>query len=194
MGVITGILGTLFGGGLGDVRKTIEVFRPNAEAADQRDSGLDAKTIEQLAAEFSRAPRGRFDALVDGLNRLPRPLLVLGIVALLVWTAVDPLATTRVFVAWSLIPEPVWAIIGIVIAFYFGGRHQVKNLEFARSMAATAARAPEVLATLGRIEEMRHDSPLVAEADPAELDIDDHNPALAEWRTRTGKTGPSATR
>jgi len=192
MGLIQSMWGVLFGDGRNVVKDTIEVLRPNAEASAQRGDALDAKTLEQLAAEFQRPSRGMFDAFVDGLNRLPRPMFVLGIFLLLVWTAVDPITMANVFTTWSLIPEPVWVIVGVIVSAYFGGRHQVKQLDFAKALAETAARTPQVIARLGQLEALRHDTPGIAEADPAELEIDAENRALAEWRSASGKMGPSA--
>ena len=78
-GVLIGqIFATLFGGDRNAVRELAEVFRVNAEAASKRGHDLDSAALDQFAAEFvARTQRTWWDSLIDGLNRLPRPLLAL---------------------------------------------------------------------------------------------------------------------
>ena len=83
MGLIGQVLTLVFGGGRNAVRETAEVFRENAEAAGQRESDRFAAVIRQHEAEF-RARRGWFDQMMDGINRLPRPMLALGTLGLFV--------------------------------------------------------------------------------------------------------------
>lgn len=171
--MISQIFAALFGGGRNVVAETAEVFRVNAEADAARGHDLDAAALAQMAAEFQyRGRRGWFDRFMDGLNRLPRPALVLGLVWLLVATVRDPARMAEVFEAWAILPAEVWVIFGIVVTFYFGGRHQAKELEMSRSMAeaATAARA------LGA----RRDG--VADRVEVVENAAEENPALSAWR------------
>ncbi len=73
------------------------------------------------------APRARqftvpFDQLVDGLNRLPRPALMVLTVALFAYAIVDPSGFAARMEAINGIPEPLWWMQGAVITFYFGAR------------------------------------------------------------------------
>lgn len=187
MGLIRQIFRTFFGGGRNVVKETVEVFRPNAEAQASRTHQLDSAALEQLAAEFQHKRTGRFDRFVDGLNRLPRPMMVLGVFGLLVYTPVDPVHMAEVFSSWALIPNGMWAIIATVVAFYFGGRQQLYEQNFQAQLADTALRVPQVVDNIEQIRELRHDSPGVADPGPdAELSLaaldDAHNPALLEWK------------
>lgn len=151
---------------------------------------LDAAALAQLSAEFSRPSQGVFDRFVDGLNRLPRPLIVLGIIWLLARAVMDPIRATEEFTALSIIPTPIWVIIGSVVAFFFGGRAQIKDLDFAREMAETANNLPAVLEQLDALREMRAESPRSGDiGTDAELEVEVHddvattaNPALSAWR------------
>lgn len=186
MGLIQQILATLFGGNRNAVAEVAEVFRVNAEAASARGHDLDAAALNQFAAEFSsRANRTWWDSLVDGLNRLPRPAFTLGVFLLLVWTVRDPAFMAEVFTAWAIIPTPVWALITVVVTFFFGGRAQVKDLDFQRDMAGLVARSRAVLTQREELQAL--DAP--EEAGPAfHPDLPrSTNPALQEWRSITQK-------
>ncbi|WP_457650951.1 3TM-type holin [Profundibacter sp.] len=190
MGLITDIFGVLFGSGKNVVKETVEVFRPNAEAQSKRGFDLDSATLNQMAAEFAdRENRGRFDRLMDGVNRLPRPMLVLGVFGILVWTSIDPIAAAQVFTSWAIIPTEFWYVVLAIVTFYFGGRYQTKVHQMQARLANVAAGVPAVLKTISELEEMRPDHPTTpGAASPgtdasAELDAmtSEANPALADW-------------
>ena len=172
------LLKLLFGGGANVLRDTVEVFRPNAEASASRAFDLDSATLAQLSSEFhQRQNRTWFDALVDGLNRLPRPVMVITVFGLLIWTAIDPIRMAEVFTAWAIIPVGLWTIIGVIVSFFFGGRAQIKNHDFQREFAATLTSAPQVMENLQAIHGLRDEG---ARDGPAEPQAS--NPALQDWR------------
>ncbi|WP_457647381.1 3TM-type holin [Profundibacter sp.] len=192
MGLITDIFGVLFGSGKNVVKDTVEVFRPNAEAQSKRGFDLDSATLNQMAAEFAdRENRGRFDRLMDGVNRLPRPMLVLGVFGILVWTSVDPIAAAQVFTSWAIIPTEFWYVVLAIVTFYFGGRYQTKVHQMQARLANVAAGVPAVLQTISELEDLRADIPVtpgVADPGPdasvelaALQDSGNDNPALADW-------------
>lgn len=90
MGVITRIFDFIFGNGRNVVRETAEVFRENAEAGAMRDQERHAEAMAQFGREFLGGRRGRFDRLMDAINRLPRPMMALGCLGLFVSAMVDP--------------------------------------------------------------------------------------------------------
>lgn len=187
MGLITSIFHSLFGSNRNIVKETVEVFRPNAEAADQRSHDLDSAALAQLGAEFQAQDKGWFNSFMDGVNRLPRPLMVMGIFGVLVWTPYDPIGSAQVFTAWSLIPVEFWYIILAIVTFYFGGRHQAKAIDLQKSMANVATRVPAVLETIEALEDLRHDSPGVADTG-TDTEMQAHalssseNAAVDDWR------------
>lgn len=97
---------------------------------------------------------GPFDALVDGLSRLPRPALAFGTLALFAFAMVNPAAFAARMEALAAMPEALWWFLGAIVAFYFGAR----EAHYLRRPKEGTAPAPE------------------AES-PAE-----DNAALAEWR------------
>ena len=124
------ILAALFGGNRNVIAETAGVFRENTEAGAQRRAQYAQAALSQYAAEFSQARRGLFDRLIDGLNRLPRPLMALSTFALLGSAMFDPLWFAERMQGLTLVPEPLWWLMGTIVAFYFGGRFQAKSQDF----------------------------------------------------------------
>ncbi|SLN13380.1 hypothetical protein PSA7680_00271 [Pseudoruegeria aquimaris] len=173
MGVMTGLMTLLFGGGRNALRETVEVFRENAEKGAQRGHALQSAALAQMAAEFAAPQRGGFDRFMDGVNRVPRPALVFGILAMFVAAMADPVWFAARMAGLSLVPEPLWWLLGIVVSFYFGARHQMKGQEFQRSIAETYSRVPGVLGHVSALAAMEEPPPSAPATD---------NPALLDWQ------------
>ncbi|MDG1531731.1 MAG: holin family protein [Paracoccaceae bacterium] len=183
MGVMNGILSMFFGGGRNVVAETAEVFRVNAEKSSVRDARQMQAAMGQYGQEFQNEKRDYFDRFVDALNRLPRPAMALGTLALLISAMVNPLWFASRMQGLALVPDPLWWLLGAVVSFYFGARYQAKGQEFQTSIVRTLARTPEVLQNIGTINA----SPIAAEplsSEIAENDKADANPALAAWRNK----------
>jgi len=144
MGLMGGVLGILFGPGKNVVRETAEVFRENAEAASARDSELQRAAIEAFAAEFAHARKGVFDRFMDGLNRVPRPALAISTLGLFGAAMASPDWFALRMQSIALVPEPLWWLMGVIVSFYFGARHQMKGQQFQRSIAETLALGHEM--------------------------------------------------
>ncbi|MDQ7261186.1 holin family protein [Paracoccus sp. PS-1] len=99
-----------------------EVFRENATRRMELDEQAYARAITQHGAEFAAAPRGWFDGMMNGLNRLPRPMMTLGTLALFGYAMVEPEGFGLRMQNLNLVPEPLWWLLGAVISFYFGAR------------------------------------------------------------------------
>ena len=183
MGLIGGLIGqvfaTLFGGGRNVLKETAEVFVENAEAGAVRDAVLQAATLHQFAAEFAQPRRGLFDRFVDGLNRLPRPALALGTIGLFVSAMVEPLWFAERMQGIALVPEPLWWLMGAVVSFYFGARHQAKSQDFQRSIAASLARTPAVAANIAALRGLEAGAAALGEGAEA-------NAALDDWKAAHG--------
>ena len=107
MGLVDTTLGALFGGGRNVVKETVEVFRENAEGAAVREAAQRQEALRQYAAEFALPRKGVFDRLMDGLNRLPRPLLAYGTIGLFIVAMVDPVWFTSRMQGIAVVPEPL---------------------------------------------------------------------------------------
>ncbi|MFP4328683.1 MAG: 3TM-type holin [Paracoccaceae bacterium] len=196
MGLIAGLLEALFGSGRNMFVETAEIFRPNAEAEARRDASAQSAALAQFAAEFAAARPGAFDRAIDGLNRVPRPALALGTLGLLVSAMVDPVWFAARMEGLALVPEPLWWLLGAVVSFYFGARHQAKGHDMQRRMmlglAATAALRPAETVPASGAESPRHADTGPGALLTLETTAPDPNPALADWRRVPA--GPPATK
>ncbi|MEM7731810.1 MAG: holin family protein [Pseudomonadota bacterium] len=187
MGLIGNVFSFLFGGGRNVITETAEVFRINAEAADKRGATLQTAALQQLASEFQHQRRGAFDKLVDGLNRLPRPAMALGTIALFISAMSNPVWFSERMQGISLVPEPMWWLLGVVVSFYFGARHQAKGQEFQRTLAETMSRTPQVIRNIERLRALSADTPqIAASGTDSTLEVESlaptDNPALIAWQ------------
>lgn len=144
MALIENVLATVFGNGRNVLSETAEVFRVNAEAQADRDARARYAALAQFSAEFDRARQGGFDRFVDGLNRLPRPMMAFGVLGLFTAAMVDPDWFVARMRGVAFVPDPLWWLLGAIVSFYFGARYQAKGQEFRRSVAETAARVNSV--------------------------------------------------
>lgn len=171
MSLFSTLWAALFGSSRNVVRETVEVFRENAEGSAVRAHDLQSAALQQFAAEFASPSKGRFDKFMDGVNRLPRPLLALGTLGLMAAAMVDPLWFAARMQGIALVPEPLWWLLGIIVSFYFGARSQAKAQDFQEGLARSLARVPQVVQNVERLN-------AAGEAP----DTATENPALDTWR------------
>jgi hypothetical protein len=181
-----GLIGRVLGGPgmvttLGEtVRDVSEVFTENATRRMELEAGAQAAALAQHSAEFAGAGTGWFDRLVNGLNRLPRPLLAFGTLALFGYAMVDPEGFGARMTGLNQVPEPLWWLLGAIVGFYFG----------AREAHHFRARAP-VPAAPGATEQTGRKRPPfgAGRASPRPPVLDDEpNAALDDWRRSLGVT------
>ena len=95
------------------------------------------------------AARRGYDRAVDALNRLPRPLVAIGTLALFLIAALDP----GRFEAWmrslDAIPDPLWWLMGAVLTFFFGARESFHYRQ-QRDAAAGPSAAPSTAPSAGQ--------------------------------------------
>jgi hypothetical protein len=124
MGLITRIFGAPQAvATLGQAARDVaEVFTPNATRGMELAAQTRQAALVQHGAEFVHAPDTWFDVFVNGLNRLPRPFLALGTLALFAYAMADPSGFSLRMQGLGTVPEPLWWLLGAVVAFYFGAR------------------------------------------------------------------------
>jgi len=182
-------IGDIFKGG----KEVAEVFVENKENKGQRlheqvmgELNRDMASLQQFASEFhSRQNRTWWDSFVDGLNRLPRPLLTIAILGFFVLAPLDPARFLEIAKAYELMPPGYWALVSVIIGFYFGGRMQLKAQDMV--VKKDAVQAMKDLVSMKR--EFRQ---LEAEEDSVESKLFDsavqsgsqpiENRVVSEWR------------
>ncbi|MEM0977607.1 MAG: holin family protein [Pseudomonadota bacterium] len=107
--------------GIGKTAKDLsEVFVANRTAQDE--NALDRFRAVQLAYRQEFTSSTRFDHIVNGLNRLPRPLMALGTLGLFAHAMTNPSSFAVRMDGLSHVPDPLWWLLGAVVSFYFGAR------------------------------------------------------------------------
>lgn len=163
-----GLIDRIFGApaataALGQAASSVaEVFVPNATKKMQAAQEAYMAAIDEHGAEFKYAAPGLFDSFINGLNRLPRPMLALGTLGLFVYAMVDPGPFAERMIGLNYVPEPLWWLLTAIVGFYFGARES----HYFRLRPMTAG-VPK---------------PANASAPPPE----DRNPALDELRSQLG--------
>lgn len=187
MGLIENLLSPVFGNGRNVIAETAHVFREDAEAGAARDAEVTRQIMTQFGQEFGLQKRGLFDTLMDSINRIPRPAMALGTLGLFVSAMVDPIWFSERMQGIALVPEPLWWLLGAIVSFYFGARHQFKGQEFQRSLATTLAMAPQVVGNIGALRSLGEVRPGVADTGTDAALVQntaqpEDNPALTAWR------------
>jgi hypothetical protein len=148
-----------------------------------------AETMRQRAQDAGPPPgiealtprsRAAYDRLIDALNRLPRPLMVLGSLALIAAALVAPDWFEGRMEALSRMPEGLWWLLGAVLSLHFGARFQAHAQDFQREMVTSIASAAEpALPVSQATASPGHDAGLV-------LDTLSTGPnlALEDWRAK----------
>lgn len=175
MGVIGGVVGSAFGriagaGGAQAVGSAVqgvaEVFTPNATRRMELSHEAFTAALAAAGAEFEHVRDGWFDRFVNGLNRLPRPMLALGTLGLFVYAMAEPAGFATRMQGLGHVPEPLWWLLGAVVSFYFGAR-EAHHFRLRRPTAPVHVGGSDPVAAAGDVR---------AVAD---------NPALADWRAAT---------
>ncbi len=123
-----GMMRQLLGGpaaiaSLGTAAKGVaEVLTPSATRRMELSAEAQMAALSQLGHEYQMPSLGWFDRLVNGLNHLPRPFLAFGTIGLFIYAMLDPQSFAVRMVGLNAVPEPLWWLLGAVVAFYFGAR------------------------------------------------------------------------
>jgi hypothetical protein len=99
-----------------------EVFTPNATKKMEAAHAAYIAALDEHGTEFQHMRPGMFDRFVNGLNRLPRPMLALGTLSLFIFAMFDPNSFAERMIGLGYIPEPLWWLLGAIVSFYFGAR------------------------------------------------------------------------
>lgn len=157
------------------------VFTSNKEKDAQRSADEQMALLKAYQAEFNqRENRNIVDSIADGFNRLIRPFIVVLVLSIFIVAYVSPTHLAEISTSLGVIPDGYWALLSIIIAFYFGGRMQLKSQQF--KFSETQAQAVKQLIETKkefRKLEMDTDEPdrLVGEAAGKDPLLDEHRKA-----------------
>jgi hypothetical protein len=144
MGVIGKILGS--SGAVSAIGATVrdvsEVFTPNATRRMELSAEAQQAALAQHGAEFATTGDGWFDRAINGMNRMPRPMLAFGTLGLFAYAMVDPPGFGLRMVGLNQVPEPLWWLLGAIVSFYFGAREAYYFRNRSVVAPAVAAQTP----------------------------------------------------
>lgn len=140
---------------------------------------------QQFAAEFSGPERtGLWNSLVDGLNRLVRPVFTFGTLGLFVWCVISPFEFMIAMAALQTIPDGLWILMGTIVSFWFGERALGSwnmtgvSAKSAQTFTAEAAQLKKLKALNQPMNEERFQREMADEDAPLS------DEAIAEWNRR----------
>jgi hypothetical protein len=202
MGMIGRILGLgtaarQIGGVVSDVAEVFVGNRAERDAADQERFG---KVLAQYGEEFAHPVSGWFDQMVNGMNRLPRPMMALGTLGLFSYSMTDPSGFAARMQGLAYVPDPLWWLLGAVVSFYFGAR-ELHHYRERKLVLPTPPEAAAPRSGAGAAKPLAAPRPVVRRvAAPAEADAANaasrprvttkaedptFNAAFEEWRMRS---------
>lgn len=177
-----GIGGAVQGVSRGVATFTGDKVQREANTHDEQQSVLDAYASENAQVRVNRT---WWDSFVDGLNRLPRPILAFEVIALPHWAILDPTGFAAAMTALRLMPEWLALIIGQVVLLFCGGRMLDKWPSKFKGPSLD-----EVRAVLDAQREIRAAGPQLPDKAFTEQMADTDKPltneAILEWNRRRG--------
>jgi hypothetical protein len=171
-----GLIGAIFGNpaataSIGQAAaQVVETFTPNATKQMELTHDAYIASLNEFAEENRVARTGIFDRFVDGLNRLPRPMLAFGTLALFVYAMVDPAGFSLRMQGLNYIPDPLWWLLAAIVGFYFGAR----EAHYLRGRIPK----PKTAAPRGQSSDQSVPQPV-----PVVTPRPDGNAALDDWRS-----------
>lgn len=116
------------------------VFTSNKEKEAQRSADEQMALLKTYQAEFNqRDNRTWADSLADAFNRLVRPVIVTLVLFIFIIAYISPSHLAEITLAMSAIPNGYWTLLSVIVAFYFGGRMQLKSQQFKFQQSQVAA-------------------------------------------------------
>lgn len=178
MGLISILLGLVRAGSIAGktIKDTAEVLVGNKAEEARLENAEFTEVLKQFGAEFAGARSGWFDRFVDGMNRLPRPVLAFGTMGLFGFAMSAPQSFALRMEGLALVPEPLWWLMGAIISFYFGAR----ELQYRRDGVSIERLQRDV----GQLSARAVTAETVPEAAASAVGGDpDYNAAVAEWQS-----------
>ena len=129
------------------------------------------------------APQGLFDRFINAVNRLGRPLLLIGVVAFFMWGISNPIHFVTVMGAFAKTPEWISTSIILVITIFGSGRiiNDVKKRQTMKVQTGEQDAEPEAEAEETPVSDRTFDN-LKSEGEDVD-DLPPENSAIDEWKS-----------
>ena len=125
--MLTKFLGGNVLGGANKLAKTFFGSKDNREHDEHRETMAFLRGVSNEM--MPRKNRTWWDSLVDGINRLVRPIFTFGTIYVFYYCIDDPDGFSFSMLALSLMPEQGWWFLFTVLSFWFGGKFIGKDIK-----------------------------------------------------------------
>ena len=114
-------LASFFSPAVNSVNGLAQTFFGNKAEREIAAASEDSQTEQEFSSEFQgRFIKGTwFDSLMDGINRLPRPVIVFSVFYLFLDAYRNPANFIVVMDAMALIPQALWTLLYKLLVFIF---------------------------------------------------------------------------
>ncbi|MCP4164014.1 MAG: hypothetical protein GY760_28460 [Deltaproteobacteria bacterium] len=112
------------------VNSVVQTFTGSKKERDKYSHQEYVNTHKSFSSEFhNRNNKNLWDSFWDGLNRMPRSLFVVLIVAYFILSYINPEEFQVLNIGLSTIPEKMWYVLSAIIGFYFCARelHKIRK-------------------------------------------------------------------
>ena len=149
------MIANLFGGNiLGGVNKILGRFITDKDRVEANIHNEQIAVQGAFAAEWhQRNSRTWWDSFWDGVNRMPRPLMVTMTIALFFTAYYDPAEFMILMAAFSTVPDWLAMLLGAITLFYFGSRAYEKAFKIKGPSAAQMSVSLELIDKIREREE-----------------------------------------
>jgi hypothetical protein len=178
MSIFSGLASIVTKPVLGAANDIVKSTWGNTEARDAAAADENIAAKDQFAQEFKyTVNRTWFDVLIDGINRLPRPMIIFSVLYMFFLAYSNPEKFSIVMAALALVPEPMWSLLFLIVAFFLPSRMIEKLPAF---KGVSAKQAKEVRDGVKDIIAMKE------KMENKALELVDHssNPSILAWRKK----------
>lgn len=131
-------------------------------------------SMQAFSNEFApKQNRTKWDSFWDGINRMPRPLIVIAIFSYFGLSYYSPTEFQALNVALDTVPEQMWWIMTAVVSFYFAAREFQKGRD--TKMALSDKEFKSVQERIAKLRE-KTEKELPAKS------MDYINPSVEAWK------------
>ena len=149
------LIGKAVGGSLVDKAGSIvdKVLDQKGKREDAN-AAVDKASIDQWTAESGKANTNWFDSLVDGFNRLMRPVAFgFTVWVVMIWPQFDLIAFQQAMIAYEAVPEWLVGLVLSVWGFLFTSRFLTKDM--AKIKGKSSKEFKEILERMKAVEALR---------------------------------------
>ncbi|MCP3923337.1 MAG: hypothetical protein GY714_12205 [Desulfobacterales bacterium] len=172
------------------VNSVVQTFTGSKKERDLYKHDEYVNNQKSFSSEFhNRNNRTSWDSFWDGLNRMPRPLFVVLIVAYFILSYANPEEFQILNLGLSTVPERMWYVLSAIIGFYFCAR-ELHKIRETKGMVIDPDKFNEMQSHIYELRKQKQDEKdleLFREESGEFLDNID-NPSIKAWMKKKNES------